>query len=172
MLKVEAHDSEILCLEYSKPDTGQENARNGTGLLQSCWCHLYLSWLLDVGSVIFGSLCLCWFRGGQFCPCSVVHMAWGYGAQFPWGSLPGPDKGCSGHSWADGVLPSPGLKLLASASRDRLIHVLDAGREYSLQQTLDEHSSSITAVKFAGAGRVNETHPATLTPAAICLPSP
>nr|BAA85449.1 JNK-binding protein JNKBP1 [Mus musculus] len=63
MLKVEAHDSEILCLEYSKPDTG--------------------------------------------------------------------------------------LKLLASASRDRLIHELDAGREYSLQQTLDEHSSSITAVKFA-----------------------
>uniref|UniRef100_A0A6I8NY92 MABP1/WDR62 second WD40 domain-containing protein n=1 Tax=Ornithorhynchus anatinus TaxID=9258 RepID=A0A6I8NY92_ORNAN len=64
MLRVEAHDSEILCLEYSKPDTG--------------------------------------------------------------------------------------LKLLASASRDRLIHVLDAGRQYSLQQTLDEHSSSITAVKFAG----------------------
>nr|XP_016847564.1 PREDICTED: mitogen-activated protein kinase-binding protein 1 isoform X1 [Anolis carolinensis]XP_016847568.1 PREDICTED: mitogen-activated protein kinase-binding protein 1 isoform X1 [Anolis carolinensis] len=63
MLKVEAHDSEILCLEYSKPETG--------------------------------------------------------------------------------------LKLLASASRDRLIHVLDAGRDYSLQQTLDEHSSSITAVKFA-----------------------
>ncbi|XP_042705403.2 mitogen-activated protein kinase-binding protein 1 isoform X4 [Chrysemys picta bellii] len=63
MLKVEAHDSEILCLEYSKSDTG--------------------------------------------------------------------------------------LKLLASASRDRLIHVLDAGKEYSLQQTLDEHSSSITAVKFA-----------------------
>ncbi|XP_038597335.1 mitogen-activated protein kinase-binding protein 1 isoform X2 [Tachyglossus aculeatus] len=63
MLRVEAHDSEILCLEYSKPDTG--------------------------------------------------------------------------------------LKLLASASRDRLIHVLDAGRQYSLQQTLDEHSSSITAVKFA-----------------------
>lgn len=28
--------------------------------------------------------------------------------------------------------------------------MLDAGREYSLQQTLDEHSSSITAVKFAG----------------------
>lgn len=43
-----------------------------------------------------------------------------------------------------------GLKLLASASRDRLIHVLDAGKDYSLQQTLDEHSSSITAVKFAG----------------------
>ncbi|XP_032649744.1 mitogen-activated protein kinase-binding protein 1 isoform X4 [Chelonoidis abingdonii] len=63
MLKVEAHDSEILCLEYSKSDTG--------------------------------------------------------------------------------------LKLLASASRDRLIHILDAGKEYSLQQTLDEHSSSITAVKFA-----------------------
>ena len=25
MLKVEAHDSEILCLEYSKPDTGEED---------------------------------------------------------------------------------------------------------------------------------------------------
>lgn len=25
MLKVEAHDSEILCLEYSKPDTGKCN---------------------------------------------------------------------------------------------------------------------------------------------------
>ncbi|XP_069064869.1 mitogen-activated protein kinase-binding protein 1 isoform X2 [Pleurodeles waltl] len=63
MLKVEAHDSEILCLEYSKPETG--------------------------------------------------------------------------------------FNLLASASRDRLIHVLDAAKDYSLQQTLDEHSSSITAVKFA-----------------------
>uniref|UniRef100_A0A8C5WY03 Mitogen-activated protein kinase binding protein 1 n=1 Tax=Laticauda laticaudata TaxID=8630 RepID=A0A8C5WY03_LATLA len=45
--------------------------------------------------------------------------------------------------------PETGLKLLASASRDRLIHVLDAEKDYSLQQTLDEHSSSITAVKFA-----------------------
>ncbi|XP_069494903.1 mitogen-activated protein kinase-binding protein 1 isoform X2 [Ambystoma mexicanum] len=45
--------------------------------------------------------------------------------------------------------PETGLNLLASASRDRLIHVLDAGKDYSLQQTLDEHSSSITAVKFA-----------------------
>ncbi len=43
-----------------------------------------------------------------------------------------------------------GLKLLATASRDRLIHVLDADREYCLLQTLDEHSSSITAVRFAG----------------------
>uniref|UniRef100_A0A673B4S2 Mitogen-activated protein kinase binding protein 1 n=1 Tax=Sphaeramia orbicularis TaxID=375764 RepID=A0A673B4S2_9TELE len=42
-----------------------------------------------------------------------------------------------------------GLGLLASASRDRLIHVLDAQRDYSLVQTLDEHSSSITAVRFA-----------------------
>ena len=43
-----------------------------------------------------------------------------------------------------------GLQLLATASRDRLIHVLDAGRDYGLVQTLDEHSSSITAVRFAG----------------------
>ncbi|KAG7233388.1 hypothetical protein INR49_007076 [Caranx melampygus] len=39
--------------------------------------------------------------------------------------------------------------VLATASRDRLIHVLDAGSDYSLVQTLDEHSSSITAVRFA-----------------------
>ncbi|XP_073465242.1 mitogen-activated protein kinase-binding protein 1 isoform X2 [Aquarana catesbeiana] len=45
--------------------------------------------------------------------------------------------------------PEIGLNLLASASRDRLIHVLDASKDYSLQQTLDDHSSSITAVKFA-----------------------
>ncbi|XP_076022162.1 mitogen-activated protein kinase-binding protein 1 [Genypterus blacodes] len=45
--------------------------------------------------------------------------------------------------------PDTGMKLLATASRDRLIHVLDGGREYSLLQTLDEHSSSITAVRFA-----------------------
>ncbi|ROJ78807.1 Mitogen-activated protein kinase-binding protein 1 [Anabarilius grahami] len=45
--------------------------------------------------------------------------------------------------------PETGLKLLATASRDRLIHVLDADQEYGLLQTLDEHSSSITAVRFA-----------------------
>ncbi|XP_078089612.1 mitogen-activated protein kinase-binding protein 1-like [Mustelus asterias] len=44
--------------------------------------------------------------------------------------------------------PETGMKLLASASRDRLIHVLDAENDYTLLQTLDEHSSSITAVKF------------------------
>ncbi|XP_067847321.1 mitogen-activated protein kinase-binding protein 1 isoform X2 [Heptranchias perlo] len=44
--------------------------------------------------------------------------------------------------------PETGMKLLASASRDRLIHVLDAENDYSLLQTLDEHSSSITAIKF------------------------
>ncbi|XP_046712603.1 mitogen-activated protein kinase-binding protein 1 isoform X3 [Silurus meridionalis] len=45
--------------------------------------------------------------------------------------------------------PETGLSLLATASRDRLIHVLDAQCEYGLVQTLDEHSSSITAVRFA-----------------------
>uniref|UniRef100_I3K0Z3 Mitogen-activated protein kinase binding protein 1 n=1 Tax=Oreochromis niloticus TaxID=8128 RepID=I3K0Z3_ORENI len=50
--------------------------------------------------------------------------------------------------------PDTGLQLLATAGRDRLIHVLDAGRDYSLVQTLDEHSSSITAVRFAGTGKV------------------
>ncbi|XP_077409211.1 mitogen-activated protein kinase-binding protein 1-like isoform X2 [Vanacampus margaritifer] len=45
--------------------------------------------------------------------------------------------------------PQTGLHLLATASRDRLIHVLDAASDYGLVQTLDEHSSSITAVRFA-----------------------
>lgn len=40
--------------------------------------------------------------------------------------------------------------MLASASRDRLIHVLNVEKSYNLEQTLDDHSSSITAIKFAG----------------------
>ncbi|XP_035215773.1 mitogen-activated protein kinase-binding protein 1-like isoform X2 [Stegodyphus dumicola] len=39
-------------------------------------------------------------------------------------------------------------KYLASASRDRLIHVFEVKQEYTFQQTLDDHSSSITAVRF------------------------
>ncbi|XP_075464840.1 WD repeat-containing protein 62 isoform X1 [Ascaphus truei] len=46
--------------------------------------------------------------------------------------------------------PETGVTLLASASRDRLIHVLNVENNYVLEQTLDDHSSSITAVKFAG----------------------
>ncbi|XP_070805464.1 WD repeat-containing protein 62 [Pituophis catenifer annectens] len=46
--------------------------------------------------------------------------------------------------------PETGLALLASASRDRLIHVLNVGSDYKLEQTLDDHSSAITAVKFSG----------------------
>lgn len=43
-----------------------------------------------------------------------------------------------------------GMNLLATASRDRLIHVLDVEEDYGLLQTLDEHSSSVTSVRFAG----------------------
>ncbi|XP_039986546.1 WD repeat-containing protein 62 isoform X2 [Xiphias gladius] len=43
-----------------------------------------------------------------------------------------------------------GVKLLASASRDRLIHVFNLEKNYSLEQTLNDHSASITAVKFTG----------------------
>ncbi|ERE43136.1 mitogen-activated protein kinase-binding protein 1 isoform 3, partial [Cricetulus griseus] len=45
--------------------------------------------------------------------------------------------------------PETGVTLLASASRDRLIHVLNVEKNYNLEQTLDDHSSSITAIKFA-----------------------
>eukprot|EP00092_Neocalanus_flemingeri_P025169 GFUD01027295.1.p1 GENE.GFUD01027295.1~~GFUD01027295.1.p1 ORF type:complete len:1347 (-),score=391.76 GFUD01027295.1:88-4128(-) len=37
---------------------------------------------------------------------------------------------------------------LASASRDRLIHVFDVMKNYEFLSTLDDHSSSITAVRF------------------------
>lgn len=43
-------------------------------------------------------------------------------------------------------------RLLASASRDRLIHVFDVENKYNILQTLDDHSSSITSVKFIGSG--------------------
>nr|XP_057936296.1 WD repeat-containing protein 62 isoform X2 [Doryrhamphus excisus] len=45
---------------------------------------------------------------------------------------------------------SAGVKLLATASRDRLIHVFDVEKDYSLVQTLNDHSASIIALKFAG----------------------
>ncbi|KAI4885411.1 hypothetical protein NFI96_018041 [Prochilodus magdalenae] len=51
--------------------------------------------------------------------------------------------------------PETGMKLLATAGRDRLIYVLDVEEDYRLLQTLDEHSSSITAVRFtANEGKV------------------
>uniref|UniRef100_A0A8D0CDT1 WD repeat domain 62 n=1 Tax=Salvator merianae TaxID=96440 RepID=A0A8D0CDT1_SALMN len=50
--------------------------------------------------------------------------------------------------------PETGASLLASASRDRLIHVLNVEKNYKLEQTLDDHSSAITAVKFAGNGDI------------------
>ncbi|XP_055549086.1 uncharacterized protein LOC129732314 isoform X1 [Wyeomyia smithii] len=44
-------------------------------------------------------------------------------------------------------------KLLASASRDRLIHIFDCEAGYRILQTLDDHSSSITSVRFIGIGK-------------------
>lgn len=41
-----------------------------------------------------------------------------------------------------------GQMLLASSSRDRLIHIFDTTKDYVLLQTIDDHSSSITAVRF------------------------
>ncbi|KAL9954783.1 hypothetical protein ACROYT_G042360 [Oculina patagonica] len=41
-----------------------------------------------------------------------------------------------------------GHKLLGSAGRDRLIHVFDIQNNFVLVQTLDDHSASITSIKF------------------------
>ncbi|KND04338.1 uncharacterized protein SPPG_00069 [Spizellomyces punctatus DAOM BR117] len=43
--------------------------------------------------------------------------------------------------------------LMATASRDRLIHVFDGARDFELVQTLDDHTSSITSVRFCDNGR-------------------
>ncbi|KAG0354384.1 mitogen-activated protein kinase binding protein 1, partial [Gamsiella multidivaricata] len=42
--------------------------------------------------------------------------------------------------------------LIATAGRDRLLHVFDALNDYALVQTLDDHSSSITCIKFTANG--------------------
>ncbi|XP_077521792.1 WD repeat domain 62 [Amblyomma americanum] len=47
--------------------------------------------------------------------------------------------------------PDEGGRLLASGSRDRYVHLFDVEQEYAFQQTLDDHSSSITAVRFVRA---------------------
>jgi WD40 repeat protein len=45
--------------------------------------------------------------------------------------------------------PEAARLLLASSSRDRLIHIFDASKHtYDLIQTLDDHSAAITAVRF------------------------
>lgn len=55
------------------------------------------------------------------------------------------------HSFSCTINPVvSGVKLLASASRDRLIHIFNLEKNYSLEQTLNDHSASITAVKFTG----------------------
>ena len=48
----------------------------------------------------------------------------------------------------DWLIDCAGVKLLATASRDRLVHIFDIDHDYGLVQTLDDHSSAITAVRF------------------------
>ncbi|ELU17931.1 hypothetical protein CAPTEDRAFT_22608, partial [Capitella teleta] len=48
--------------------------------------------------------------------------------------------------------PQLGVRLLASASRDRMLHILDVEQDFGLVQTLDCHSAAITAVHFVQEG--------------------
>ena len=52
----------------------------------------------------------------------------------------------------DSPIPEP-LTLLATAGRDRLIHIYDVNKRYHPLSTLDNHSSSIMAVKFTADGK-------------------
>ncbi|KAI8824847.1 WD40-repeat-containing domain protein [Fimicolochytrium jonesii] len=45
-----------------------------------------------------------------------------------------------------------GSLLMATASRDRLLHVFSGDMDFELIQTLDDHTSSITCVRFADGG--------------------
>eukprot|EP00002_Diphylleia_rotans_P022866 TRINITY_DN4493_c0_g1_i2.p1 TRINITY_DN4493_c0_g1~~TRINITY_DN4493_c0_g1_i2.p1 ORF type:complete len:1186 (+),score=184.48 TRINITY_DN4493_c0_g1_i2:927-4484(+) len=45
-----------------------------------------------------------------------------------------------------------GNYLLATGSRDRLIHIFDVNRSYELMRTLDDHSSTITCLRFSANG--------------------
>ncbi|XP_012560855.2 WD repeat-containing protein 62 isoform X1 [Hydra vulgaris] len=44
--------------------------------------------------------------------------------------------------------PKSDFELLATSSRDRLVHIFDVRNKFNLLQTIDDHSSSITAVRF------------------------
>ncbi|XP_077397386.1 WD repeat-containing protein 62 isoform X2 [Festucalex cinctus] len=46
--------------------------------------------------------------------------------------------------------PSTGVRLLASAGRDRLVRIFNLDRNFGLAQTVADHSASALAVKFAG----------------------
>jgi WD40 repeat protein len=54
----------------------------------------------------------------------------------------------------DGIGDKDRLVLLASAGRDRLVHIYDAsGPTYKPTSTLDNHSSSVTVAKFTSYGQ-------------------
>ncbi|CAN9511234.1 unnamed protein product [Ophioblennius macclurei] len=52
----------------------------------------------------------------------------------------------------DFSLSSCGVRLMATGSRDRLIHIFNVDKNFSLEKTLNDHSASITAIRFTGAG--------------------
>ena len=54
----------------------------------------------------------------------------------------------------DGIGDKDRLVLLASAGRDRLVHIYDAsGPTYKPTSTRDNHSSSVTVAKFTSYGQ-------------------
>lgn len=52
ILKVEAHDAEILCLEYSKPETGQcvcvSVSDHNNGMLEEYLCIVYTIYVIKL----------------------------------------------------------------------------------------------------------------------------
>ena len=100
MCKIEAHDAEVLCLEYS--DAIQVPSSRKT--------KRYWNWKHNKAQCSFACIKKKIYTSNIF-------------------------------------LKSLCFSLLASASRDRLIHVFNSSRDYSFLNTLDDHSSSITAIR-------------------------
>lgn len=62
-------------------------------------------------------------------------------------------EAAAGDSQSSTAASSSRMVLLASAGRDRLIHIFDASKSYQPIVTLDNHSSSVTMVRFTSDGR-------------------
>ncbi|MGH0155587.1 UNVERIFIED_CONTAM: hypothetical protein FKN15_073210 [Acipenser sinensis] len=156
LMNVEAHDSEVLCLEYSKPETELLLVPNVPVAL--CSFRIYdlqfLDELMNVEAHDSEVLCLEYSKpetelllvpNVPVAPCSFRI----YDLQFL-DELMNVEAHDSEVLCLEYSKPETGMSLLATASRDRLIHVLNVDKQYGLEQTLDDHSASITAVKFTG----------------------
>jgi WD40 repeat protein len=124
----QAHSAEVLTLNYSPPlrPTGDEDG----------------SWTVDYEDDEYND-----DEDDDSQGAAAAGVGVGVGGGHP------TRRSVNGHNKKSSSSAKKPLVLLASAGRDRLVHVLDASREYAPITTLDNHSSSVTTVKFTNDGR-------------------